>query len=276
MREIIADRKDPQPDEFTPVTPDRLWLWGGPTPSWGGSMAPDCLVREKSLGNENAIYVYGATTPEAIGMCSGYKKLLCQVNSNCRTQGMLKGSEEENAELLSKLSLEYPNITGAICDDFSTGFVRTLLPARYEKIYRGVKKYNDKLKLYGVVYTHELGKTHFDLIQPYIDVVNLWVWNKEEILDIDHHVAQCRKIFPGKSILLGLFIHDYGTSDLASPAELLIYQLKRAGVMLKKNWIEGVVVLGDREIRKWPRQSEALAKFLKQDQYTLAAGKQIG
>ena len=193
---------------------------------------------------------------------SKYKKMLCQVNENCRTEGALFHSEEENAALLSELSLQYPNIAGAMCDDYTKGFNHILLPERFEKIYKGTKKYNADLKVYGVIYAYELPVRNYQLIQDYIDVVNFWLWNKDEILDYDEHIARCQENFPSKPIIQGIFLHEYGRADIGNVIELLKYQLDRAREYMAKGDVIGVIILGDREIKKWPEVASAIREYL--------------
>ena len=263
LHEILQTLPPVKEDGLQKLTPDKVWVWGGPTPSWGGSMADDTLVRGADFFHaENVVYVYGPTSDSMLRLHSKYKKMLCQVNANCRTEGALYQTEEENAELLSELSLKYPNIVGAMCDDYCTGTNQILLPDRYEKIYRGVKKHNPKLLVYGVVYEWELLARDFQLIQPYIDVVNFWLWNKDSILDIDEHLERCRENFPGKPIVLGIFLHDYGRADVGNLPELLIRELQKAREFLTRGWIEGIVLLGDREVKKWPEVAAAVRDYL--------------
>ena len=75
-------------------------------------------------------------------------------------------------------------------------------------------------------------------------------------------MALCRSIFPGKKILMGLFLHDYGTSDAGTLPELLLYQLRGARSLLARGKISGLVILGDREILKWPEQAAVVKGFL--------------
>lgn len=241
-----------------------LWVWGGPTPYWGGSMADDTLVRgAKYYDAANGVYVYGPTNDKLMKIHSGFKKLLCQINANCRTPGAQEGStDEENAERLSRLSLEYPNVVGAMCDDVTTNFTKVVLPEPFEARYRGLKKYNDKLKMYGVVYVHELESKDFSLIQPYMDVVTLWFWNLDELLEYDKALELCQKKFPGKKVLQGVFLHEYGIYDGGNPPQLLIHQLNKVREYMGKGVVEGAVILGDREIKKWPRSAAAVRDYL--------------
>lgn len=263
LLEILAAKKRCDASQLAKLTPDKVWVWGGPTSKWGGSMADDTLVRGADFFNaENVVYVYGPTSDKMMQIHSKYKKMLCQVNANCRTDGALYHSEEENAALLSELSLKYPNIVGAMCDDYCTGANYLLLPERYEKIYRGVKKYNKDLKVYGVIYAHELMLKDFRFVQDYIDVVNFWFWHKDEILDYDEHIARCQEKFPGKPIIQGIFLHEYGRADVGNVPELLEYQLEKAREYMAKGVVEGIIILGDREIKKWPESANAVKNYL--------------
>ena len=173
-------------------------------------------------------------------------------------------TDESNAEELSRLSLEFPNIVGAMCDDVSVHFRNVVLPEAFAARSRALKKHNAKLKMYGVVYAQELGRKDFSPILPYLDVVNLWFWNMEEILDYDRYLESCRATFPGKPILQGIFLHDYGTSDAGAPPSLLRHQLDKAREYLTRGIVEGVVILGDREIAKWPGSAAAVRDYLAQ------------
>ena len=262
--EILADLPKMDTSKFTKLGDDNLWVWGGPTPYWGGSMADDTLVRGAQFYDaKNVVYVYGPTDDKMLKLHSGFKRMLCQVNSQCRTPGAQGAmSDEGNAEELSKLSLKYPNIVGAMCDDVTTYFKKIVLPDAFKARYSALKKYNDKLKMYGVVYVHELEQKDFSLILPYMDTVNLWFWNMNEILDYDRNIRLCQEKFPGKPIIQGIFLHEYGLSDAGTLPQLLIYQLDKAREYMTRGIVEGVILLGDREIKKWPESSEAVRNYL--------------
>ena len=263
LHEILVTLPRCDRKKLPKITADKLWVWGGPTSKWGGSMAEDTLVKGADYFHaENVVYVYGPTNDKMMQMHSKYKKMLCQVNENCRTEGALYHSEEENAALLSQLSLKYPNIAGAMCDDYTKGTNHILLPERYEKIYRGTKKYNKDLKVYAVIYAYELPVRNYELIQDYVDVVNFWLWNKDEILDYDKHIALCQENFPGKPIVQGIFIHEYGRADVGMPPALLEYQLDKVREYMAKGIVESVIILGDREIKKWPESASCVKNYL--------------
>ena len=88
---------------FPKLDDSNLWVWGGPTPYWGGNMADDALVTAADYFKfENGVYVYGATNEKTLQLHSGFKKLICQVNDTCRTPGAQEGlTNEKNAEFLT-------------------------------------------------------------------------------------------------------------------------------------------------------------------------------
>ena len=249
----------------TPLSAENLWLWGGPTPEWGGSMQVDTLpFNAHYFGIEKGVYVYGATTEAMLHKQADLKQLLCMVSSSCRAPGQQPESDEECAENLSRLSLKFPGITGGMLDDMTSDEL-TVTPEKVQQIAaisKSLKKHNPALELYGVVYQHELAEKDFSELLPYLDGVTLWFWNQEQLLELERHVTHCRCLFHKKKILLGMFIHDYGTADAGTLPELLIHQLKGARQLLEDGKIHGLVILGDRELLKWPEQAAAIRGFL--------------
>ncbi len=264
MDEILAGQGKPDTSKFPKLTSDNLWVWGGPTPFWGGSMADDTLVRGAEYFHaDNGVYVYGPTSEKMMKLHSGFKRLLCQINSNCRTPGAQKdSSDREDAERLSRLSLQFPNIQGAMCDDLAVKYQKAVLPDEMKECYQALKKHNEKLQMYGVVYTWELVQKDFAPVLPYLDAVALWFWNLEELADYDRYMELARKLLPGKKIVQGIFIHEYGRSDSANPPHLLTYQLDKTRQYMAEGLIDGAIILGDREIKKWPESASAVRNYL--------------
>ena len=100
------------------------------------------------------------------------------------------------------------------------------------------------------------------LIQPYMDVVTLWFWHLEELLEYDKALELCQKKFPGKKVLQGIFLHEYGRYDGGNPPQLLIHQLNKVREYMAKGVVEGIIILGDREIKKWPESASAVKNYL--------------
>ena len=58
--------------------------------------------------------------------------------------------------------------------------------------------------------------------------------------------------------MMGVFMHDYGASDLGMPTEMLEFQLHKARKYLSEGKINDIVILGDREIAQWPANAKAI------------------
>ena len=248
------------PDKFSR---ENVWLWGGPTPYWGGTMDKDTSVKgAEYFSLDNVVYVYGAINEETMEIHKKCKKILCQLTQISRSPDAQRESNVENAEKLSRLSLKYPNIKGGIIDDLIGNYGYNISRAEVKNIYDALKKHNSRMKLYAVVYTHELDTDAVKILAPYIDCVNLWVWAKSELPALDLTVEKCRNAFPGKEIMMGIFMHDYGMSDLGMPPEMLEFQLDKSRKYLSEGKINDIAILGDREIEKWPDAANTIKKFL--------------
>ncbi len=259
--DIVAELEKSATQKFSK---DNVWIWGGPTPYWGGSMEKDTSVKgAKYFGLDNVVYVYGAIDDESMAIHKKCKKILCQLTQISRSPDAQKESNVENAEKLSRLSLKYPNIKGGIIDDLIGNYGYNISRAEVKNVYEALKKHNAAMQLYAVVYAHELGHEKIKILEPFIDCVNLWVWAKYDLPDLDLIVEKCRKDFPGKAIMMGVFMHDYGASDLPTPPKLLEFQLRKAREYLAAGKIHDLVILGDREIAKCPAAAQTIKKFLK-------------
>ena len=244
---------------------ENVWVWGGPTPNWGGSMEPDTALKgAEYFGAENVVYVYGPTDEDSIRLHRGCKKLLCQLSSINRSPGAQMESDTENAENLSRLSLKYNNIKGGLIDDLILSMGVRICRNELNKIYDNLKKHNPELRMYSVVYALDLdtGLDRIKLAAPFIDCVNLWINHIFLLRDLDMIIDKCNKIFPGKEIMLGLFIYDYGLLDCCTTPDILLFQLNRARKYLAEGKIHDLVIFGDREIGKCPAGSLAVKKYL--------------
>jgi len=240
---------------------DQVWVWGGPTAQWGGTMDDDTLLKgAQYFGARNVLYVYGPHNDTMLSLLKPFAKVVCQIGSNCRNPDAVPADTVSEAERLSALSLRYPNVVGAVVDDFDTG--REKFPvAKLAGIQRALRSRNPAMKLYVVTYTHKRHPDYADLL-PYIDVVTLWVWRQDDILKLDADLETIRGEFPGKPVHLGVYLHDYGQTSAGMPIERLALQLDKARQYLADGKLEGVIILGDREIRKHPEQSAFVRDYL--------------
>ena len=253
---------------------DKFWVFGGPTPHWGGSLEKDCLEKGcEFFGIHNAFYVYGPSDNEMLDTLKNLKRVACHAGFACRNPGVSSGLIED-ASKINALSLQYQNIVGAISDDFFLEFSliesiskNVKLPGRtpddLEKMYSNLKKNRPDLKYYTVIYAHQLDLVDYSNYLPYIDAPVLWLWCQSQIKDMEKYVMKCKEVFKGKPVFQGVFMFDYGEKSKPMPLDLLKLQLEKSLELLKADTIQGVVILGDREIKKCPEQAELVRSFLK-------------
>jgi hypothetical protein len=97
------------------------------------------------------------------------------------------------------------------------------------------------LELWGVVYTMNLDAPGIaELIAP-LDVVLLAEWHAAEVPDLAQNVARAQALGPGKPIVLGLYLHDYG-GGRPIPQDLLELQFENARRLLVAGEIAGIEI----------------------------------
>jgi len=152
-------------------------------------------------------------------------------------------SVQAEAELVSRLSLQFPNIAGAIHDDARGLLKREGYGAeKYGAISAALKSSNPEMKLWTVVYTHELDDGWRDFL-PHVDIVNLWVWKPEEIPALPENLEKCRAIFPGKPVIIGCYLRDYGKAAPV-PMEFLQMQFEMTVGFIRDGKAAGFSILG--------------------------------
>jgi len=136
-----------------------------------------------------------------------------------------------------------PNLVGAVVDDLSSNIPRgNYDPASLAAMYRKVKAAGERLQVYAVIYT-----MNFDIdytpYMPYIDVVSLWIWDSNELPQLDEQMGRCRENFPGKPIVLGLYVHDYCNKHTV-PLDLVQFEFQKAREYVGDGLIDGYQILG--------------------------------
>ena len=247
---------------------ENVYVWGGPTPSWGGSMEKDASLKAKEYFDlDNVMYVYGPLNDEMLSLHKECRKVICHLGRNCRTAGAARSSDVEEAEALSKMSLTYPNIVGGVIDDMSGNYGTNYSRKEYMAIHEALHKHNPDLELFGVVYSWELEalSKEMTMIRDCVDHVILWFWKKTDLMEFDLALERCRALFPGKPIMLGIFMFDYGIACLPNSVETMHYHLEKARRALKDGKIRDIVILGDREIEKCPECAKFIRKYLQEE-----------
>jgi len=163
---------------------------------------------------------------------------------------------------VSSLSLQYPNISGAFHDDM-LGLARRegLTGEQYGAIYEALRSANPTLKLWAVVYTHELQPENWRPFLPFIDVVSLWIWRATDIPEMDDSITLAKRVLPGKPINMGCYLRDYPTAAPV-PMELLRQQWEGVWRNLEQGRIGGYSILGTVLIDGQQEQAEWVRDFI--------------
>lgn len=168
----------------------------------------------------------------------------------------------EEAANLSRVSLDFPNITGAVIDDASGVFKHAVYTAEHPRLIReALHSANPDLKLWLVVYTHELDADPWQAFLPFVDIINLWVWNYADLPKLEDHVARCAEAFPGKDIIVGSYIRDY-PARMGVPLEHMRAQYETMLRLWEQRKIVGYNILGACLIDMHPPQAEFIRDFI--------------
>jgi hypothetical protein len=153
---------------------------------------------------------------------------------------------DRNPDIQDVLALvdEFPNLTGAIMDDF---FRRDpARPGRYsvEQVAgfrRQLRSGARPLDLYIVAYTHDLAFP----IQGHLaaaDAITFWTWQAAELKALETNFATLEGLAPASRKLLGIYMWDFGTGAPV-PMEAMEHQCRLGLEWLKAGRVEGLVFL---------------------------------
>ncbi len=169
----------------------------------------------------------------------------------------------QEAETVSRLSLQYPNVVGTFDDDlYGKIKAENITPAQYAAVRRAATSANARLKHWGVVYSHELNKENWAGFTDLLDVVTLWVWASKDLVHLDRYVDQCRDVFPGKPINVGCYLRDF-TLLAGVPTERLRHQWELVRKYTADGTIQGYSILGGFLIDMHPEQATWVRDFIK-------------
>ncbi|MCG3196530.1 MAG: hypothetical protein GHCLOJNM_01006 [bacterium] len=221
------------------------------------------------FGLERVCFMFHPNNDLALGKLSDKKEVVCDI-SKWKFEDSPSGgarhlvdcapeSVKREAENVSRLAAKFPNLTGAIHDDMK-GLVERggIRIEQYGEVYQALKSNAPNLKLWSVVYTHELDPEAWAGFVEFMDIINLWVWKSADILKLDEDLARCRNLFPGKPIILGCYLRDY-TLRAGVPMELLKFQWERVERYVNEGLIQGYSILaavlidGHQEQANWVR-----------------------
>lgn len=154
--------------------------------------------------------------------------------------GSLRNDDgSDDTEAVIEVAKKYPNIVGAVMDDF--------LSEKRRAVYspeiigdRAEMLHNAGLKLWTVIYENELIETS----EPYLDkcdVITFWTWYSELLTDVEKNLAKLKSMLhKNQKIYLGCYMWDYGNSQLM-PMDRMKYQLELYKKLIEAGEVEGII-----------------------------------
>ncbi len=209
------------------------------------------------FGLRKVHFLFHPTTDLALQKLSRFDEVVCDISkwkfrncghddrgSECYADSSLKTVCEE-AERLSRFSLDYKNVTGGFFDD-----MKGLMQGRGHgldecaSVKTALRKHNPHLKLECVIYAHELeDKNFWKLVAPLIDVVSFWIWGYQHLAKLNESLDECRALFPEKPIVMGCYLRDYPTRT-PIPMDAIRRQWQFVANALDEKRISGFDILG--------------------------------
>ena len=96
---------------------------------------------------------------------------------------------------------------------------------------------------------------------PFMDIVNLWVWKFQDLPRLEEYVARCAEVFPGKEIIVGIYLRDY-PARTGVPLDLLRGQCETVLRLWEQGRIAGHNILAGCLIDMHPPQAEFIRGFI--------------
>ena len=224
------------------------------------------------FGLSRVNYLFHPNDVHALRLLKDYDEVTCDIskwgwewidgNPKCLVTGD-PATVRREGEQVAGLTKQFSNITGVYCDDLMGLMERYKYgPKEFGELRAAIREANPGLKLWTVVYTHEFEKAAFWIgMRPHIDVVTLWIWNSENIIHMHKYVDQCRKLFPAKPIVMGVYLRDY-TPATPVPVDRVLSQMKGIAELIGKGKLDGYSILGAVLIDGHRAQADAVRDFI--------------
>jgi len=224
---------------------DRLWLWGHDrgiqNKRWGlqeeSSITPADACRNMSIENLIMVREFGKPEPPYEPYMESFKTLKNVVWSLVGAGGTF---QEGELERIVELKRKYPNLTGAMMDDFfghEKGAV--FAPQAIRNTRETLHSHN--LNLWVVLYQHQLNLDVASHLKE-CDTATFWTWKAEDLNNLEENFEKFVAIAPSVRRILGCYMWDYGNSK-PMPVSLMEKQCNLGLQWLKEGRVDGMIFL---------------------------------
>jgi len=238
----------------SPSVRDALWVWANPEmanedPHDLASYAQAGATERASLLGAPNILMAGNGLPrnddDALALAAEVAhapRLVWEIGCDDETGGPPFAYDETVARVAGVVE-KCPQLEGVLLDDMTSQMIpRGLEPPHLRSLKSLLGKACPQVKLWGVVYTMNLGFPNIEDYLRELDVINLWVWHARDFAQVDQHIQWLKGLFPEKPIVLGVYLYDYGEGR-PMPIPLLEQQLATALRLLHEGTIRDIVFL---------------------------------
>lgn len=249
------------PAPVRPTVRDRLWAWAHEAGVYNGNWGlpgPSRITPAEGaayLGVPNIIFIryLGKPAPPFEQYAIPFRPFTRVYWSITGASGATSRQERDH---VFQLASAQTNIVGVFMDDFfdldsgkaaqaaadnATAAPAALSVAELQDIRRRLQVGERKLDLGVTLYTHQLTprvRSHLDLC----DVVSLWTWKAGDLKDLEANFEKLRALMPGKRVLLGCYLWDFGTGK-PMPLDRMKLQCELGLRWLKQGRVEGMIFL---------------------------------
>ncbi len=232
---------------------DRLWLWVHEAGAYNGQYGLPGVSRIApheacaDLGVPNAAMIRYADKPrppfdDHAQTLASLKRVAWSIVGDSSSIG--NNTRTDLDEVVS-LARRFSNIRSAVLDDFfhvpdATGRCSRWDVADVAQFHKRLHaNTNHALDLWVVVYTHDL---HLPIARHlgHCDVLTLWTWKADELVSLEANLGRLESIAPGKRILIGVYLWDFG-NERPMPLPALRRQCEQGLEWIKQGRIEGMV-----------------------------------
>lgn len=231
-----------------------LWAWGNPEMTQPGAHTTASFAqagpmeRARILGVPNVIMA-GLGLPDSdeaaearMMEISDAQRVIWEIAPR-KENGETSFDYSETIARVKRLAARHPKVEGVLLDDMSTIAIDAgLRPEHIRAIRDQLGPDNDRVRIWGVVYTMNLHAPELAAYVRELDVINLWTWHARDLPQLEENVAYCAAQWPDKPVVLGLYLHDYGEGRTI-PDDLLEHQNNAALALAQDKRISGIVCL---------------------------------
>jgi hypothetical protein len=225
------------------------------------------------FGLSRANFLFHPNDVHALRLLQDYDEVTCDIskwgwewNADGRPACKAKSDPatvQAEGERVARLARQFSNVTGVYCDDLLGLMERFKYGAKeFGNIRSAIRDANPAIKLWSVIYTHEFAQADFwTAMRPHIDVVTLWIWNSDNLGHMPEYVDQCRRLFPDKPIVMGVYLRDY-PKVAPIPVSRVRDQMEGIAELIGKGELAGYSILAAVLIDGHRPQADAVRDFI--------------